>query len=427
MTAPTAEPRPRETVARALRELAFLVAGLPVAVVSFTVAVAGLSAGAGLVVVWLGLPVLAGTLAACRAFADRERRAVERATGHALPPHRYRPAGGLLGRLRDPQAWRDALHAVVALPVTIVTAVVAITCTVGGLGGLLYGTWEWALPRDDESGLVALITGTPSRLGDVVLNTALGAALLLAAPRVLAALVAVRAAVARALLTRPAAALEARAAELAAGRRSAVRAEAQTLRRLERDLHDGPQQRLIRLGMDLETAGRRLDDPDGDPQRARALITEAVAQSHEALAELRALSRGIAPPILADRGLEAALTAVAGRAPVAVSLDVTLPGGPRPPAAVENAAYFVVTEALANVAKHARADRCAVVVRADRARLLVVVRDDGVGGAHLGKGHGLAGLADRCAAIDGSLEVVSPAGGPTVVRAELPMADREEA
>ncbi|MDN5933725.1 MAG: hypothetical protein L0I24_22085, partial [Pseudonocardia sp.] len=150
-------------------------------------------------------------------------------------------------------------------------------------------------------------------------------------------------------------------------------------------------------------------------------VAEALEQSRKALAELRALSRGIAPPILADRGLGAALAAAAARCPVPVTLDVSLPDGVRMPAAVENTAYFVVTESLTNVAKHARASQCAVVVGADGDRLLVQVRDNGGGGAHPGKGHGLAGLADRLAAVEGVLDLVSPAGGPTVLTAEIPL------
>lgn len=428
MIVPSLVDRARPVAARAARELAFLVAGLPAGVVSSVVAVVGLAVGGSLVVVWIGLPVLAATLAACRAAAGHERRAVERVTGRAMPPHRYRePAGApwrrALDVLRDRRAWRDALHAVLALPVGVVTAVVALTWCAGGVGGLTYGLWEWALPHDDSSGLVGVVTGTASRPAEIILETALGAALVLTAPRVLAALVAVRVATARALLTDPAADLRARTAQLATSRASAVRAEAQTLRRLERDLHDGPQQRLVRLGMDLEAVGRRLDGDD--PDRARALVAEALAQSREALAELRALSRGIAPPILADRGLAPALAAAAARSPVDVVLDVALPAGTRPPAAVESTAYFVVTEALTNVAKHARATACSVTVGVDGPHLVVTVRDDGAGGAHLGKGHGLAGLADRVAAVDGHLGLVSPPGGPTVVHARLPLAGPE--
>jgi len=175
---------------------------------------------------------------------------------------------------------------------------------------------------------------------------------------------------------------------------------------------DPPQLR----GLDVERAAPRAG------QLVHALGQLALAQSREALDELRALSRGIAPPILADRGLGPALAAAAARCPVQVSLDVALPDGQRLAAAVENTAYFVVTEALTNVAKHAQATLCTVSVSADGDRVLVQVLDNGKGGAHLGKGHGLAGLADRLAAVEGELDVVSPVGGPTVLTAEIPLA-----
>jgi signal transduction histidine kinase len=240
--------------------------------------------------------------------------------------------------------------------------------------------------------------------------------------------------------------LESERTTLAAQRDSAVSAEATALRRLERDIHDGPQQRLVRLALDLGRAERLFDF---DPQAARQAVAEALAQTEETLDELRALSRGIAPPILADRGLVAAVGAIAGRSTVPVALDAgdlgprpahqpaRLPAAPAPrvPAevgrgapittarldpAVELAAYFVTAEALANVAKHSRATECRVLLRRSGDRLLVTVIDDGVGGAHLAKGHGLAGLADRAQAVGGTLTVDSPPGGPTTVTAELP-------
>ncbi len=425
ITTPAAAP---SRIARARRDLAagltYHLAGLPLAVVAFVVAVAGFATGAGTLVVWLGVPVLALTLAASRWLADLERRATEAATGRALPPHHYRPVTGSgvvrwWRSLRDPQPWRDVAHGIAAFPVRVVGFVLAVVWTVGGVGGVLYGLWAWSLPRDPEGGgLWWLLTGDQGRAGDIALTTALGAVLLVTAPAVVRALVAVRAGLARVLLTDGAAALRDRATRLEGSRRSAVHAEAQTLRRVERDIHDGPQQRLVRLNMDLEAAARRLDD---DPKRARPLLAEAITQSREALEELRALSRGIAPPILADRGLGPAVVAAAARCPVDVTLDVALPDGARLAPAVENAAYFVVTEALTNVAKHAEAAACSVAVSVDAGRVLVEVRDDGRGGAHPGKGHGLAGLADRLAAVDGSLQVDSPGGGPTVLRAAIPL------
>lgn len=415
---------PVDGAGRFWRGYGYLLGGLPLCIVAFVIAIAGFSVGVGTLVVWLGLPILAGTLWAARGLAGVERRSTEWATGRGLPPHHYRePRGRGIGRLfsmlADPQSWRDLLHAVVAFPVRLVTFILAVTWTVAGLGSLLYVTWQWALPENEEGGgLFWLIFQSESRLGEIVINTVLGVIMVATSPLVVRGLVAVRAGLARGLLTNQTAALRARATQLESSRRAAVQAEAQTLRRLERDIHDGPQQRLVRLNMDLETVARRLDD---NPEKARPLVAEALEQSREALDELRALSRGIAPPILADRGLGPALAAAAARCPVEVSLDVALPDGRRLAAAVENTAYFVVTEALTNVAKHAHASLCTVIVSADGERVLVQVRDDGRGGAHLGKGHGLAGLADRLATVEGVLDVVSPPGGPTVLTAEIPL------
>lgn len=405
-------------MSRIARSYAYLLAGFPLGIAAFAVAVAGTAAGAGTLVVWIGVPVLVGVLAAARAFA-RAERALVRGAGCTLRAHHHRTPRRWWSWLADPQSWRDLLHAVVAFPVHVVTFTLAVTWGVAGLGGAVYVLWEWSLPRDDEpNGLFGLLTGVDSRFGDIALNTAIGVVLLLTLPWVLRALVAAQAGLARALLTNETAALRARAESLESSRRSAVQAEAQTLRRVERDIHDGPQQRLVRLNMDLEAVARRLDD---DPERARPLVAEALVQSREALAELRALSRGIAPPILADRGLGPAITAAAARCPTPVVLDLALPEGVRMAAAVENTAYFVVTESLTNVAKHAQASQCVVVVGVDDERVLVQVRDDGRGGAHVGKGHGLAGLADRLAAVEGAFDLVSPAGGPTVLTAEIPL------
>lgn len=422
---PPTTTRPSRTAGRFGRELVYLLSGLPIGGAAFAVAIAGLVAGVSTLVILLGLPVLAGTLAAARAFARLERRQAERATGRALPPHHYRAAegagfAGWLSAVREPQSWRDLIHMVVAFPIRLTTFCAALIWTVGAVGELTYALWSWPIPRDaDNTGVLDLAFGISSRGADIAFNTGVGVVLVATAVPVVRGLAAMQTSLTRALLTNQTAALQARTEQLAAGRRSAVAAEAHTLRRLERDLHDGPQQRLVRLNMDLETVARRLDD---DPDRARPLVDDMIEQSREALSEVRALSRGIAPPILADRGLAAALSAAAGRCPVPVSLEVDLPR-PRYAAIAENTVYFVVTEALANIAKHAQATRCAVVVTSDQAALHVQVRDDGRGGAHLGKGHGLAGLADRLAAVEGTLDITSPQGGPTVLTAVVPLAD----
>jgi signal transduction histidine kinase len=210
--------------------------------------------------------------------------------------------------------------------------------------------------------------------------------------------------------------LEERIDVLESSRAGAVEAAEGELRRIERDLHDGAQARLVALGMSLGLAEQQLAD---DPTAARRLLAEARAGAEEALRELRDLARGIHPPVLADRGLEAALAALVARLPLPVRLDVDVPD--RPPAAQEAAAYFVAAEALANASKHAGASQLAVrIARAD-GMLVVRVEDDGRGGADL-RGRGLQGLAQRVEALDGSVRVVSPAGGPTTIEAVLPCA-----
>jgi len=211
--------------------------------------------------------------------------------------------------------------------------------------------------------------------------------------------------------------------QLEAVRRSrsdVIDAEASELHRIERDLHDGAQQRLVALTIDLGLASERLDE---DPAAARQLIIDGQEQAREALAEIRQLVRGIAPSILLDRGLVPALESIIGRGPIPTALVSDLPAGVRFSAAVERAAYFVVSEALANVTKHSEAARCEVRVRRETGPatpLVVEVWDDGKGGAEVEAGGGLAGLASRIAAVDGSFSVSSPPGGPTLVRAEIP-------
>ena len=210
------------------------------------------------------------------------------------------------------------------------------------------------------------------------------------------------------------AAMAERIETLETSRAGAVDVQDSELRRIERDLHDGAQARLVALGMSLGMAEQNLAE---DPERAGALLAEARAGAEQALRELRDLARGIHPPVLADRGLEAALTALANSTPMHVSLSVDVPQRPAPP--VESAAYFVVAEALANAAKHARADWLDIRIARIGDRLELEIKDDGIGGANPG-GSGLVGLRRRVEALDGHLEVTSPPGGPTSIYAELP-------
>ncbi|HEU5213953.1 MAG TPA: 2TM domain-containing protein [Gaiellaceae bacterium] len=205
-----------------------------------------------------------------------------------------------------------------------------------------------------------------------------------------------------------------RISELEETRAGAVDQQETELERIERDLHDGAQARLVALGMSLGMAEQKLAT---DPEAAQALLAEAQQGTREALEELRTLARGIHPPVLADRGLEAAISALADRTPLQVNVAVDLLR--RPPRAVETAAYFVAAEALANAGKHAGATHVDIAVHEGDGEVAVVVVDDGVGGADAA-GNGLRGLARRVEALDGRLEVVSPAGGPTTIRAVMP-------
>jgi signal transduction histidine kinase len=211
------------------------------------------------------------------------------------------------------------------------------------------------------------------------------------------------------------AALRARVEELRASRARIVQASDTARRRLERDLHDGAQQRLVALALDLKLARAKLDS---DPAAAAELLDASIEELAEATSELRELARGIHPALLTDRGLGPALEAIASRAPIPVEVapvpDMRLPGP------VESAAYFVVAEALTNVSKYADATHAEVTVTRANGKVVVEIRDDGVGGADPSAGSGLSGLADRVAALDGQLAVESPPGKGTIVRAEVP-------
>ncbi|MEV0426826.1 histidine kinase [Micromonospora sp. NPDC049836] len=212
-----------------------------------------------------------------------------------------------------------------------------------------------------------------------------------------------------------AAALALRVRQLTVTRAETVDAQAAELRRIERDLHDGAQARLVALSMSIGLAEQLVQR---DPEAVRRLLAEARETSGQALAELRGLVRGIHPPVLAERGLDGAVRALALSVPLPVAVSAELPG--RPPAPVESAAYFAVAEGLANVTKHSAASRAWITVRYADGRLTLVVGDDGRGGADPAAGSGLAGVGRRLAAFDGTMTVTSPVGGPTVVTMELP-------
>lgn len=406
----------RSLTRRVLLDTRYTLVGFPTALIGFVLMLAGFAAGVGTTVVWIGLPLLAGTLLVARGFADAERGWLSDVLKRPPVRPRYKPAPAGAGRFRrlvnpltSGQSWLDLLHGVINLPFAIVAFVLTIVfwaIPIAGLTWPIYGIFIMQIPGGVE--LPELLgIGDGSYLVNVVFYVGLGLFFTLLLPFV------VRGA---ALLT-GVAELQERIDDLAEGRAAAVSAEANALRKLERDIHDGPQQRLVSLAMELSRAQRQLAK---DPEAAQATIKSAITATRETLDELRALSRGIAPPILSDRGLAPALAALAGRCTVPVDLDVQTTE--RYQAAVENAIYFVCAETLTNVAKHSRATVCTVQLVRVGGVLMLTIGDDGVGGAHVAKGHGLAGLADRLRAVDGELTVQSPDGGPTVIVAEVPCA-----
>lgn len=410
-------------------DLAYILPGFFVSLVSFVALTALFTLGISTLIIWVGLPVLVACLGVSRWFANVNRSALRRWAGD-IPPVHYKSRhgysiGGMFKNLADPQLWKDFIHGfLVAFPLRTFTFCLSIVWLGVILGGLTKWFWRIYLPEDetDLASLLGLDTLLNMGPGDaqVVLEVILAIVFFLTLPFITHLLAVADAALTRTLLTNETAALRARSEELAASRAQVVSEEASTLRKIERDLHDGPQQRLIRMQMDVEAAQRRMAT---DPEAARKLMDGALEQSREALAELRQLSRGIAPPLLADRGLRTAVESLAGKSTLPVAVTGNLGPNVRIAESAENAAYFVVSEALANVAKHSGANRAAITVDTSPTELLIDVTDDGGGGAHVGKGHGLAGLVDRLAGVDGSLEVVSPDGGPTSLRASIPLRD----
>jgi signal transduction histidine kinase len=319
-----------------------------------------------------------------------------------------------VARFTDPASWIGFGYHVLMLPVGIATFVAAVVVWSVGLGGLFLPAYAWALPEPPDvwiDGRQYLIDA-PWEIALVSLG---GLLVVLAAPWAIRGVANVNRAIVRGMLGPSP--LTRRVHQLTASRAAAVDLAAADRRQIERDLHDGVQQRLVTLAMDLGRAKEKLET---DPERASMLVAEAHEEAKRALTDVRNLARGVYPAILTDRGLDPALSALAARSPVPVEVHVSL--ARRPPASVEAAAYFVVSEALANIAKHAQAARAQLTVRlGPDDRLTIQVQDDGVGGADP-EGSGLAGLRDRVRSLDGELHLLSPQGGPTVLMVELPCA-----
>ncbi|WP_369148092.1 sensor histidine kinase [Streptomyces sp. R44] len=388
----------------------FAVVGMPLALVCGAYALAVLYAGTLLSLTVLGLPFVVVALLGARGLGGPHRRLVGALLGATVeaPAGLTRPHG-LIARgrvvLADPVAWRTLLYLVLRLPLGVLGLLVAVGLPLGC--GWLIGFPLWGRLMEPDSPPAAWLDAT---------SVLLGLALLAGVPGALRAVAGANRRLAGWLLG-PARA-QRRVRELEAARAALLADNGDRLRRLERDLHDGTQARLVALAITLSLTDDALDPESGpDLARLRTLLDRARGQTEETVAELRLLTRGIHPVAL-DGGLGEALPGLAATSPVPVTLRLDL--AERPQEAIERAVYFCAAELLTNIARHsgARAAGLAASVRGGRVRL--TVRDDGRGGAAPGGGTGLAGLAERLAAVDGTLRVDSPPGGPTEITAELP-------
>ncbi|MUN42190.1 sensor histidine kinase [Actinomadura litoris] len=367
------------------------------------------------VLLLVALPWLPEAVRPLRALADAERRRAGRLLGREIPSPYRRLEGSSLRQgvtlVRSPVLWRDvgwmAAHGLLGF----VAAVLAVSLWPAIPFSASLPLWWWAAPEGSQSAFVTL-DSWPKALTLPFLQVALDGFLLLwLVPRL-----AHWQARLSELLLRPTrrTSLTERVEVLTETRAEALEAHGAELRRIERDLHDGTQAQLVAAALRLGLADRRFD---ADPAASRALFLEAREGVEEALTQLRTVIRGIYPPILSDRGLAGALRALAAGHQIPVEMDVA---EGRVPAAVEAAAYFVVAEALTNIAKHSGAGHAWVTVGRHGPVLRLVVRDDGKGGADPGRGSGLAGIRRRVAALDGSTRIDSPDGQGTTLEVDLP-------
>jgi signal transduction histidine kinase len=372
---------------------------------------------------WL-LPLLslAVVFLAAPALTAVQRHRLRTTAGVDIPPQQPWTKVGLIGYARSAATWRQLGYHLLAAPLLAAGALAAFGAWLAGLVFTLLYAYAWTMPPQTLLGHGQTWPPAgylPHRLNiplDVYL-TAAGIVLLAAAPRLTAAVAGLDARAARGLLgPSRTEELQHRVEHLTQARTGAVDAADAERRRLERDLHDGTQQRLVALAMNLGLARVQAQTAE----QAHEALAEAHEDAKVALAELRNLVRGLHPAVLADRGLDAALSGVAARMAIPVRLTVDLPRRPSP--AIEAVAYFVVSESLTNITKHAQASQAEVVVQRAGDRLHIIVSDDGAGGADPARGTGLAGLAKRAASVDGTFEIASPPGGPTLITVDLPCA-----
>ncbi|KOV87004.1 histidine kinase [Streptomyces sp. NRRL WC-3618] len=370
----------------------------------------------------LGLLTTPRVVAWVRAWANWRRLVAVRWGGVRIPP-RYRAAPADAGRwaralwvLRDPATWRELGWLPLDAVLGFLTALVPAALLLYPFEGFALALGLWRVFTDGTYvgwwyGFVPI--GGP---GSALAAGALGAVFLVASYWLTPPLLRLHFLCTRTLLGTDRRELAERVRVLTETRRDAVDTSAAELRRIERDLHDGAQARLVSVGMDLGTAEALIEK---NPQKARELLARARQSSADALAELRDLVHGIHPPVLAERGLGDAVRALALRLPIGTEVTVDVDGG-RADAPVESAAYFAVSEVLTNAVKHSGAERVSVELRYTGGSLRIAVTDDGRGGARVGAGSGLAGVERRLGTFDGVLAVSSPVGGPTTVTMEIP-------
>jgi signal transduction histidine kinase len=407
---------------RTYGRIGYLFVALPLGIIEFSFLVTAISFGIGAAVTLIGIPVLIFTVYAWRWLAGLERQVIGALTGVVIPSpyHAERPGASwwdrLKARLSDPATWKDLVFLLFQLPLGIASFVIA-TVVLGVAAGLLLApAYYWA----GSDGLEILDLGLfqVDTLGEALAVVPVGAVVAFVGIPALGALGRLYGQLGAILLgsnTDPE--LTAEVSDLRDARSRIIAAADAERRRIERDLHDGAQQRLVALALTLRMAEKRASE--GDP-KAGELVRQAADEAGLALSDLRNLARGIHPAILTNRGLTAALEDLASRGTLPV--DIVATPSERLPDQVEAAAYFVVSECLANVSKHSGASSAQVSVTAADGRVTVSVSDDGVGGAKVADGTGLQGLTDRVGAVNGTLTVQSPPGEGTRVVAAIPIA-----
>jgi signal transduction histidine kinase len=385
-----------------------IILGFFVGILAFAVIVTLVSTGLTVLLAGIGVLFIALAIEGSRLVARVERWRMfvgetERPAAHPYKQLRGSVLDILRAEFADEARWRDVLYVAVNFPLTVIEFIVVGLAWLAALAALTMPIW-----------FDARVFAPPAWLGSIA-----GFGLLFVAASLSQLVMALhRQVVVGLLCTSESRELRRQVETLRQSRSAVLAVEASELSRIERDLHDGAQQRLARLSIDLGLASERIDT---DPAAAKELVREGQQQAREALAEIRQLVRGIAPSILLDRGLVPAVESITGGGPVRTVVVSELAPGERLPPAVERAAYFVVSEAFANVAKHSEATRCEVRCRREGGKLVVEIWDDGKGGAGIASGGGLAGLESRVAGVDGAFSVSSPPGGPTTVRAEIPV------